>query len=170
MTRSCRATFIRIKVKGKDLKVKSKDSVASQTVMDDKFIKLTTKDDANSKINQLAKLREENLKRIPFHDKMLDQSLDAPALKEIERLKLNSKIDIIDEPLTMFSFLKEALYVTTPQREDKSKDYQYNDDIRQKLGKSVKQIREEMEYYNIERQVNQKFDIKVSQYFIKTYI
>ena len=165
-----RFNFSRYKIKNQKKKTK-KYEITKETVVDDKFIKLTTKDDATSKIGQLAKLREHNLKILPEHNKSLDVGINQKIIKELERLKINTKIDVYDEPLTLYSLLKEAQLTQLDSKKDNSVDYVYDDNIENLLGKTMKEIKEQTHFFNVERQVNEKFHIEVKKlYKIKLII
>lgn len=156
--------FVRLKAKGKEKK--EKRQAFKESVADEKFIKLRTKDEQDTKISQLAKLREQNLKLLPTHDKMLEAEFDALANEEFQKLKLGTVIDPIEEPLIMYSLVKESILNTKDQRKDESVDFQYDPDITKKFGKTMKELKEERVLFNVERQINEKFDIEVRFSFI----
>lgn len=153
-------SFSRYKIRTEKKKIKKND-MTKETIADDKFIKLTTKDEATSKIGQLAKLRDQNVKLLPQHHKSLDVELNPGVLQEFERLRINSNIDVYEEPLTLYSFLKEAQLTQMNYKKDKSVDFVYDDDITKLIGKTLGEIKEETDYFNVERQINEKFDIQV---------
>lgn len=156
-----RNPFFNVRIKAKGKETKKKKTLMKETVIDDKFIKLRTKDEEDTKINQLAKLREQNIKLLPTHDKLLEAGFDDLAREEFEKLKLRTVIDPIEEPLMLYSLVKESILNTKEKRKDRSVDFEYDTDITKLFGKTYKQINKEKTYYNVERQVNETFDIQV---------
>jgi hypothetical protein len=155
--------FIRIKKKTTS-KIKEQTALRGEAVVDDKFIKLTVRDESTSKLKQLAKLREENLKIIHTHDHALETKIDDVVRKDFEKLKMTTKIDMLDEPLMLFSLLKESQLRTLSQREDPSVKQKFDRNILKLMGMTPKEMKEYLKHVNIERQINESFDVKV--YFL----
>ena len=159
--------FVRIKKKGES-KISSK-SMLGQAVVDDKFIKLNVKDDSTSKLKQLAKLREENIKIISSQVPRLESKIDDLTKLEFKKIKLNTKIDMYEEPLMLYSLVKEAQLKTSETRVDKSIDKRFDQDIL-RFHKMPKQMRkEELKPFNIERQINEQYNIQVIYDIFKIY-
>ena len=155
-----RSNFIRIKKKT-STKVKEYQNLRGESVIDDKFIKLTVRDETASKLKQLAKLREENLKKIHTHDQSLEQRIDDEFRKDFERSKITTKIDIFEEPLSLLSMFKESQLKTLDKREDPSMNRNFDRNILNLLGKNKKEMKQYLAHVNIERQINESFDVKV---------
>ena len=135
-----------------------------QAIVDDKFIKLNVKDDSTSKLKQLAKLREENLKIVSSHVPKLEAKIDEITKEEFRKIKLNTKIDMYEEPLMLFSLIKEAQFNTEEIRVDESVEKKFDQNIL-RFHKMPKQIRkEELKNFNIERQINEPFELQVKHY------
>lgn len=152
--------FIRIKKKTGTKKVNV--AVVGESVVDDKFIKLTVRDDATSKLKQLAILREENLKIIHTHDKLLETKIDDNVREEFKQIKMKTKIDMYNEPLMLLSLVKEALYKTKNARKDHSAHSHFDRNILNLFGKTPAEVKDYLGHINIERQLNEHFDVQVS--------
>ena len=130
--------------------------------MDEKFIKLTVRDDATSKLQQLARLREENLKHMTKHSPHLSNIVDEKVQKEFRKLRINTKVDLLEEPLTMLSLLKEAQLKVNATRFDYSFGKNFDPSILKYLNTEGPKIRRK-DMMNVERQVNEYFDVKVKK-------
>lgn len=161
--RKCKKkTFVRMKKKGVS-KISSK-SMLTEAVVDDKFIKLNVKDDSTSKLKQLAIMREENLKLMSSHSPALDSKLDNLTKEEFKKIKLSNKINMYEEPLMLFSLMKEAQFKSSENRIDESIDKKFDQNILRFHLMSNEQRKKELKPFNIERQINEQFDVQVNSY------
>ena len=130
--------------------------------MDEKFIKLTVREDETSKLKQLARLREENLKKMYTHTIELDSTVDEKVKNEFRKLKTTTKVDMNEEPLVLLSLLKESQILVNSKKKDKSKDETFDLGPMDLVGHPTREIGKVLGLFNMERQINQKFNLQVA--------
>lgn len=150
---------------------------------DDKFVKLTKKEDEEQRI---AREKKEELKResdrelIKRFDLRTSIVIDEEVLKDIEDVKKRTKVDLISNPLQGYELVKASLeklntervseYEKNPEKMPEYKKTSFPADVSlntlpMKPSPKIKNRKKyEQEFYNTEFEINEKFYDQVQMY------
>jgi large subunit ribosomal protein L3 len=145
---------------------KEKEVTRAKASGDEKFIKLSKKEDDTAKV-QAETL--ERLKRIDLakkHHISLDQVITPAMFKEVEDYIDMNKIDLVEKPLQTYEVLQEQMKGGVKEKEQKALETdRANQEKFEKMkitdweGHYYRRLRTEREYMNVEKIVNQKFEV-----------
>jgi len=148
-------------------KVKDNETSKKEAQADDKFIKLSKKEDTSAKAtkeiaDRKAKVEGYKLHDVAFDDKFLRKT------KTLYKEKLEAnKIDPIENPLQTYDLMREAIResvgdrIKLYQEQEENQRKVFNSlDIRNYDGKTWRQIQQQKPFFNSEAFVNEKFHIE----------
>lgn len=148
-------------------KVKEGESSKKEAQADDKFIKLSKKEDTSAKATKELADRRAKADGYKVHDITYDDKIiKKTKILYKEKLEAN-KIDPVENPLQTHDLLREALRETVSDRvqhyqaQEEALRKVFNElDIRNYDGKTWKQIQQQKPHFNSETFVNEKFHIE----------
>lgn len=157
--------FGRLQTHGKST-AKPKEQVKSQAVGDEKFIKLSKKEEDPAKVEQenLERIRRQGM--VKGHDMELDQSLNQKLINQAQQYIDQNQIDLVENPLQTYDVLQRILKESVPEKtkaaelaEVQNRERFEQGSVRQWEGLTPKKLKQKREHMNVERFVNEKFKV-----------
>jgi large subunit ribosomal protein L3 len=166
-TLACRQ-FSRLQTSNKsETRVSKREVTKKDAQSDDKFIKLSKKDESSAKANEELIERTSRMAGAKLHDLKIDQKFAVTTRRALKEKIASTKVDLIENPLQTYDLYREAMKETLKDREQVYQEQsKLNKEIFEKLdvrnydGKSWRKVKQEKAFFNAEEIVNEKFHIQ----------
>lgn len=157
--------FGRLQRKGDGVK-KEKESTRGAAAGDEKFIKLSKKEDDTEKVKKEVLERQKRLDNAKKHDISLDQRLSPSIVENCHNFIQMNQIDLIQNPLQTFDVLQQMMKDSVSQKakevmelDKKNREKFEKISVTDWEGQYYRGLRKSREFMNAERFVNEKFTV-----------
>lgn len=158
-------TFVRLQTKTGTGK-KEKEVTRAKAAGDEKFIKLSKKEDETAKVQAEEAERQRRINLAKRHDISLDRVITPQMLKDVEDYIDMNKIDLVEKPLQTYEVLQGLMKEGVKEKEQKALEAdRINQEKFEKMkitdweGQYYRSLRTQREYMNVEKIVNQKYKV-----------
>lgn len=159
-------SFGRLQIKG-DKKPKEKEKTFAMASGDEKFIKLSRKEDNGAKVQAERLEREARINMSKQHDLRLDQKITPKIVEKATTFITTHQIDLVENPLQTYDALRSIMKENIAEKEIEFEQNETNNrqkfdvlNVNEWSGKSFRELKQQRAYFNPERFVNEKFDVK----------
>lgn len=145
---------------------KNKEKTRGKAAGDEKFIKLSRKDDDGAKARKEEAERQARISMARQHHLKLDQKLDEKVIQRALGYIDMNQINLVEEPLQTYNLLQNFIQDNLPSKETAMKIQEEME--KEKLskmkvtdweGKTYRQLKQSRDYFNAERAVDEKYQV-----------